>query len=66
MANPIQEARDDAWETFRQVGDAVAHPPDDAGGQQVGQGAVDRSVGLAQDARQFCCVDERHLTEGME
>ena len=31
MANPIQEVRDDAWEAFRQVGGAVAHPPDDAG-----------------------------------
>ena len=40
--------------TRRQVGGAVAHPPDDDGGQQAGQGAVNRRVWLPQDACQLC------------
>ena len=50
----------------RQVGGAVTHPPDDAVGQQVGQGSVNRGVGLAEDARQFRRVDERHPAEGVK
>ena len=50
----------------RQVDGAVAHAPGDALGQQAGQGAVDRSVGLAQDARQFRRVDKRRSAEGVE
>ena len=50
----------------RQVGGAVAHAPDNAVGQQVGQGSVDGRVRLAQDARQFRRVDERHPAEGVE
>ena len=44
------------------MGDA----PDDAVGQQPGQGAVDGSVRLAQDACQLCRVDEWHPAEEME
>ena len=39
--------------TRRQVGGAVAYPPGDALGQQLGQGAVDRGVRLTEDARQL-------------
>ena len=52
--------------TRRQVGCAVVHPAGDAVGQQVGQGAVDRGVRLAQDARQFRGIDERRPAEGIE
>ena len=48
------------------MGSAVIRPPDDAVSQQAGQGAVNRRVSLAKDARQFCHVDERHPAEGME
>ena len=44
----------------------MANAPDDAVSQQAGQGAVDRCVGLAEDARQFRRVDERHPAEEME
>ena len=44
----------------------MTHPPDDAVGQQAGQGAVDGRMGLAQDARQLRRVDERHPAEGVE
>ena len=44
----------------------MAHPPDDAIGQQVGQGAVDRRVRLAEDARQLRRIDERRPAEGVE
>ena len=40
--------------------------PDDAVGQQHGQPAMDRRVWLAQDERQFCGIDERHPSEGVE
>ena len=66
MANPIQEARDDAWEAFRQVGGAVAHPPDNAGGQQVGQPTVYGRVRLTENKRQFRRIDERHSAERVE
>ena len=42
---------------------AVTDPPDDALCQQVGQGAVNRGVRLAENARQLCRVDEGHPTE---
>ena len=38
----------------RQLGGAVTDAPDDAIGQQAGQGAVDRRVRLAQNACQLC------------
>ena len=44
----------------------MAHPPDDAGGQQVRQGSVNRGVRLAQDARQFRRIDERRLAEWLD
>ena len=44
----------------------MTHPPGDADGQQAGQSAVDRGVGLAEDARQFRRIDERHPAEGVE
>ena len=44
----------------------MAHPPDDAVGKKAGQGAVNRRVSLAKDARQFCRIDERRPAEGME
>ena len=50
----------------RQMGGPVAHPPDDAVGQQAGQGSVDSRVGLAEDARQLRRVDERHPAEGVK
>ena len=50
----------------RQVGGAVAHPPHDALGQQVGQGPVDGGVRLAKDAGQLCRIDERRPAEGIE
>ena len=66
MANLRQEARDDAWGAFRQVGGAVAHAPDDAGGQQLGQPAVDGRVRFAENERQLRRSDERHPAEGVE
>lgn len=44
----------------------MAHPSHDAFGQQAGQGAVDRGVRLAEDARQLRRVDKRHPAEGVE
>ena len=44
----------------------MAHPPDDAGGQQVGQGSVNRGVRLAQDACQLRRIDERRPAEEVE
>ena len=44
----------------------MTHPPDDAGGQQAGKVPVDRRVRLAEDARQFRRVDERHPAKGVE
>ena len=44
----------------------MAHPPDDAVSKKAGQGAVNRGVGFAEDARQFRRFDERHPAEGME
>ena len=38
----------------------MAYTPDNAVGQQVGQGSVNRRVSLAKNASQFCRVDERH------
>ena len=50
----------------RQVGGAVAHPPNDAFVHQVGQSAVDGRVGLAKDERQLRRFDEGHPGEGVE
>ena len=50
----------------RQVCRAVADPPDDALGQQVGQVSVDRGVGLAEDVRQLRRVDEGRSAESVE
>ena len=44
----------------------MAHPPDDALGQQAGQRTVDGRVGLAQDTCQLRRVDERRPAEGVE
>ena len=44
----------------------MTHPADDAVGQQVGQGAVDGRVRLAEDARQLRRVDEGRPAEGVE
>ena len=44
----------------------MAHAPDNAVGQQAGQCAVFRRGCLAEDARQFWRVDERHLAEEVE
>ena len=44
----------------------MAHAPDNAFGQQAGQCAVFRRGCLAEDARQFWRVDERHLAEEVE
>ena len=44
----------------------MTHPPDDTVGQQIGQGSVNRRVGLAEDARQLRRVDKRHPAEGVE
>ena len=44
----------------------MAPSPDDAFGQQAGQSAVDRRVGLAQDACQLCRIDARRPAEGIE
>ena len=50
----------------RQMGGAVAHTPDDALGQQTGQGTVNRGVRLAENERQFRRIDERRPAEGVE
>ena len=50
----------------RQVGGPVAHAPDNALGQQGGQGAVDRRVRLAEDACQLRRIDEWRPAEGVE
>ena len=50
----------------RQMGGAVAHTPDDALGQQAGQGSVNRGVRLAENERQFRRIDERRPAEGVE
>ena len=42
------------------MGRAVAHPPNDAAGQQAGQAPVDGNVGLPGDHRQFRRVHEGH------
>ena len=52
--------------TRRQMGGAVTDAPDDAFGQQAGQGAVDGRAGLAEDVRQFRRIDERHPAEEVE
>ena len=44
----------------------MAHPPGDAVGQQVGQGAVDGGVRLTEDERQLRRIDERRPAEGVE
>ena len=44
----------------------MTHSPDDAVGQQAGQGAVNGCVGLAEDGRQFRRINERHLAEGVQ
>ena len=44
----------------------MTDPPDDAVSQQVGQGSVNRRVGLAEDVRQFRRIGERHPAEGVE
>ena len=43
----------------------MADPPSDAAGQQVGQGSVDRGVGLSENERQFRPVDEGRPAEGV-
>ncbi len=50
----------------RQVDGAVVDAPDDAFGQQVGQGAVYGRVRLAESERQLHRVDEGHPAEGIE
>ena len=50
----------------RQVGGTVAGAPNDALGQQAGQGAVDGGVGLTQDERQLRRVDEGRPAESVE
>ena len=50
----------------RQVGGAVAHPPDYAFGQQVSQDAVGRSVRLAENERHLRRIDEGRPAEGVE
>ena len=44
----------------------MAHPPADAFGQQVGQGAVDGRVRLAENERQLRRIDEGRPAEGVE
>ena len=44
----------------------MADPVDDAFAQQVGQGAMDRGVRLAQDERQLRRIDEGRPAEGIE
>ena len=51
--------------TRRQVGGAVTHPPDNTVSQQAGQPSVYGRARLAEDARQFRRIDERHLAEGL-
>ena len=44
----------------------MARPRHDAFGQQVGKGAVDRRVRLAENERQFRRIDEGRPAEGVE
>ena len=44
----------------------MARPPHDAFGQQVGQGAVDGRVRLAENGRQLRRINERCPAEGVE
>ena len=44
----------------------VAYSPGNALGQQVGKGAVDRRVRLAENERQFRRIDEGRPAEGVE
>ena len=44
----------------------MAHPPNDAIRQQVGQHSMDRGVRLAENERQLRRVDERRPAEGVE
>ena len=50
----------------RQEGGAVVYSPGDALGQQVGKGAVDRRVRLAENERQFRRIDEGRPAEGIK
>ncbi len=54
------------WFESPLVGVAVAHPPEDAFGQQVSQDAVDGGVRLAENERQLRRIDGQRPAEDVE